>query len=169
MAVAVYADQRVTYDEVRAWAVWLRIFTASDLAEAMAVNVAVAERGIKALLWHGICYDTDDSFRGERIIAYVPLPPGPTEHETGTPPEIIVGYTDILTPRGITIRIRTERDMRKSLSTPGARQHHKNRERAYQRQEQAREQRRMENLERARKDPKWKRVKRGKTKVVDAE
>ena len=41
-------------------------------------------------------------------------------------------------PRGWPVRIRTERAQRRSLSTPGSRQFHKNRDREYQRQEQAR-------------------------------
>src|SRR3954469_13212204 len=95
----------VTYTEVRWWAIYLDTFTASDLADAMAVSRPVAQRFIRALLWHGICEDTGDELDGEYgsepIISYVPLPPGPNEHETQTPVERLVGYTDVIEVRGM--------------------------------------------------------------------
>lgn len=112
---------RATYAEVRRWAVWLECFTARDLANAMGVNLEVGRRGVKALLWHGICEDTGDAVSGpegpEAIISYVPLPPGPREHVTEVPPERIVGYTEILSRRGVGPVSRSNGRMR--VSTPG--------------------------------------------------
>lgn len=131
----------VTYAEIRTWARWLGSFTPSDLADAMGVDASVGERGVKALLWHGICQDSGvqvyDRSGEEPLIEYVPLPPGPREHATEVPPERLVGYTEVLSPRGMPVRIRTERMMRQTLSTAGARQFHKNRQRAYERQQEA--------------------------------
>jgi hypothetical protein len=144
-ALAIIDTPNVTYSEIRSWAVWLHTFTASDLADAMGVDLYWGQRGIKALLWHGICEGTGEFLDGpdgpEEIISYKPLPPGPNEHPHGPLPEVIavvqMGGFEILSPRGQAVRIRTERQMRRSLSTPGARQHHRNRERAWERAEQA--------------------------------
>lgn len=123
------------------WARILQVFTPGDLADAMAVDLEVARRGVRALIWHGIVEDTGDRFYThygeEPIIGYVPLPPGPKEHPTGIPPERLEGYTEVLSPRGMRVRIRTERMTRRALSTPGSRQVHRNRERAWERQQQA--------------------------------
>lgn len=84
----------VTYNEVRWWAVWLDTFTARDLAQAMGVDLSWGERGVRALLWHGICEDTGEALEGpdgpEAIIHYKPIPPGPRVHPRETPPEIVV-------------------------------------------------------------------------------
>ena len=51
---AVPEQTSVTYAEVRTWAIWLDRFTASDLADVMGVSYEVGQRGVNALLWHGI-------------------------------------------------------------------------------------------------------------------
>lgn len=154
----------VTYAEARAWATWLRVFTQSDLASVMAVPEEALEGFIFGLLYNGTIEDTGDRIDGrggppEEIYAFVPLPPGPREHETGVPAEVMavmeLGGFEILSPRGGPVRIRTERMMRRSLSTPGARQTHKLRELAYERQEAARRRRAEEQRNKANKDPKW--------------
>lgn len=122
------SGQGATYAEVRRWAVWLKTMTARDLAAVMGVTLEVAERGVKALLWHGICEDTGDTLSGpdgpERIISYVPLPAGPREHVTLTPPERIVGYTEILSPRGRQVSFRNGRARSSGVGTwrPGRQQ-----------------------------------------------
>lgn len=88
------SDAGVTYAEIRAWAVFLEVFTARDIADAMHVHPAVGDRALKALLWHGIVEPTGDVLElndgPERIYRHKPLPPGPKEHATDTPPEISV-------------------------------------------------------------------------------
>lgn len=141
----------LTYAEVRWWACELGVFTAGDLADAMGVDYEVGRRSVAALCHQGVCHDTGSVIDGrhgyEYIIEYVELPAGPAEHETGISPEAIAlrEFRPLPTPpRGMPVRIRTERMMRRSLSTPGARQHHKNRERNYQRIQDARARRQLE-------------------------
>lgn len=99
----------VTYAEIRQTAVYLRLFTARDLAAVMRVDLEVGKRGVKALRWHGIIEPTGDfapTQNGdgpEAIWRYKPLPPGPRIHHTKVPPERVVGYTEILSPRGVTV------------------------------------------------------------------
>lgn len=154
----------VTYAEARAWATWLRIFTITDLASVMAVPEEALEGFIFGLLYNGTIEDTGDRLNGgpgppEEVYAWVPLPPGPKRHETGILPEVLAvletGGPEILSPRGGPVRIRTERMMRRSLSTPGARQTHKLRELAYERQEAARRKRSEADKAKENKDPKW--------------
>lgn len=153
----------VTYAEVRAWSVILQVFTISDLAYSMAISEEIAERGIRALLYHGIVESTGDWIDSQEILRYVPLPPGPNEHETGTPPWMLWPCgSEILSPRGLRVRIRTQRDQRGTMSTPGARRRLRDNERAYQRQEEAKARRAEEQRRKAETDPKWKRVRRGK-------
>jgi hypothetical protein len=155
----------LTYSEIREWAVILGAFTASDLARAMGVDYDVGRRAVNALCMQGICANTGDMLDGphgyEPVIEYVPPPPGPTHRESGPDPvETAISQAGrISVQRGTPVRIRTERQMRRSLSTPGARQQHKNRERAYERQEEAKEKRRKRQQAKAQKDPKWKRKK----------
>lgn len=160
-------EARVSYSEIRWWSRWLDTFTASDLADAMGVDLSMGRKGIKALLWHGICEDTGDMLDGpegpEPIIHYIPLPPGPREHYTMVPPERMVGYTEILSPRGVVVRIRTDRDTRKNLSTPGTRHKMKLAEKRYHEQVEAT----MKRAEEAKKkaatsEPKWRRKKKPK-------
>jgi hypothetical protein len=153
-----------TYAEARWWFVYLRVFTPSDLADAMAVSDEVAERFIRAAVWHGIVIDSGGSVNGtgppENIFEWKPLPVGPRRHYTHAPEwKITPGCYDLAPVRGMPVRLRSERDQRKSLSTPGARGVHKRRELAYERQEQARLKRIEEQKAKAQKDPKWKRRK----------
>jgi hypothetical protein len=155
----------LTYDEIREWAVILGAFTASDLARAMGVDLEVGERAVNALCLQEICVNTGDMLDGphgyEPVIEYVPPPPGPTRYDAGPDPveQTIRQAGKIAVERGTPVRIRTERQMRRSLSTPGARQHHLNRDRNYQRMEEAKEKRRQAQQAKAQKDPKWKRKK----------
>lgn len=108
---------RVTYNEVRWWAVWLETFTARDMANALRVDLSQGERAVRALLHHGICEDTGDTFEGpdgeERIIRYKPLPKGPRVHPRETPPEIVVvreaGGDPLRVPRGLPVNMQTGR------------------------------------------------------------
>jgi hypothetical protein len=154
----------VTYQETRFWAVTLRVFTVSDLADIMAVPEEALDSFVFGLLFNGTIEDTGDRINGrgsgiEEVYAWIPLPAGPKEHETGPTPESIavmeMGGFEVLSPRGGPVRIRTERQMRRSLSTPGARQTHKLRELAYQRQEEARQKRAEEQRLKGSKKPKW--------------
>lgn len=146
------------YSEIRDWSVWLQCFTVSDLADAMGVDHEVAQRGIDALLWHGICWaDGFVDSRGERIIMYVPLPAGPREHPHEAP-EWRTCDMQILSPRGMPVRIRSDRDTRQKMAGDmSARRRLKEQERAYQRQQAAMEDRATKNRQRAEKLPKWKR------------
>jgi hypothetical protein len=115
--------EMVSYAEVRAWGVWLNVFTPSDLANAMGVDFSVGVKGCRAMEWHGIIENTGDEVPGpegmEPIYSYVPLPPGPKEHLTLLPPEKdwrIGCYTEILSPRGMPVRIRTGREYRRQLA-----------------------------------------------------
>lgn len=147
---------RVTYAEVRRMAHWLNAFTARDLAAALHVHEAIGERFVRALLWSGhvagpVIQDTGAWIDGpdgepEPIYEVRAIPVVHVKRYRYTPPEIqavieMFGGFILYDPRGQPVRIRTERQMRRSLSTPGARQVHKNRERAYERQEEAKRQR----------------------------
>lgn len=157
---------RLTYDEIREWAIKLTRFTASDLARAMGVTQEVAERAVLALCEDGICANTGDELDGpygyEYVVEYVPPPPGPSQHPHGQDP---VGFAvaqmrRLPTPeRGKPVRIRTRRMLGRSLSTPGARQHHKNREREYERQQAAKDARSLES-QRKEREAKEKRAQR---------
>lgn len=152
----------LTYDEIREWAIELRIFTAWDLAREMGVEYEVGRRAVSALLLQGMCQDTGDKLDGpygyESVVMYVPPPPGPTKRERGRDPEQVaisqMGRIEVT--RGTPVRIRSERKMRKSLSTPGARQFHKNRERNYQLQQEAKAQRAEEQKRKSQKGAKKK-------------
>lgn len=135
-----------TYAEARSWIVWLHTFTASDLAQAMAINEEVAERFIKAALWHGIILDTEDRTNGggpvEAIYTYAPLPPGPTHHPHGTPPEVIavmqMGGPIIYDVRGLPVRLVDNTKRRDQMQrTKGARLRIKRRDAAYEAMQQA--------------------------------
>lgn len=138
----------LTWSEVRDWATILQRFTASDLAHAMGVELEIGQRSVRALCAQGVCHDTGDRLDGPRgyeaVIQYVAPPPGPSKRApSGPDPEqtAIRQAGKIATERGTPVRIRLERKMRKSLSTPGARQFHKNRERNYQLQQEAKAER----------------------------
>lgn len=107
----------VTYDEVRQWARWLIIFTARDLADAMGVDVSVGERGVRALIFHGICERTGElpgPDGPEDVIEYLPLPPGPTHRPRQTPPEVVAffeaGGDPLRVERGFPVPARRHRD-----------------------------------------------------------
>lgn len=156
------------YSEARDWFGWLGMFTPGMLADAMGVDDTVADRMVLAGEFHGIIYDTGDrvngTWRGEQpLFGYVPLPPGPTEHPTETPPERLAGYTDIVCPRGEPVRIRTDRDTRRLMSTPGARSKVLQREKRYEKMMETQRQRAERAKIRAAQglvDPKWKKKKK---------
>lgn len=112
------APGAVTYAEIRKMARWLGIFCASDLADSLHAHHAVGVRGVKALLHQGVCTDTGDTVDGEQLIEYVPLPDGPREHWTDTPPEVEVpraaGGDPLRQPRGMPVgmRVRTKSSVR---------------------------------------------------------
>ena len=146
------------------------MFTAHDLADAMGVSHEVGKRSVVALIWNGICEESGDGVdvgEGfEPIIHYIPLPPGPREHWTDVPPEIaqvrIMGGDPLRVERGYPVRIRTERQQRQNMSTPGARQVIKQQNRAFEAQEEAKAKRKAEQAAKAAKalaegKPKWKR------------
>lgn len=148
LAESNYNDSmQVTYVEIRWWARYLRVFTASDLADAMGVDLSVGERGIKALLWHGIVDDTGEEIDGpggsEQVVEYAPLPPGPKTHETPhTPPPWMLppelASHRIHTPRGMPVRLVDNTDRRNQMQgTGGARIRIKQRDKAYERMMEA--------------------------------
>lgn len=131
-------------------AYWLNAFTARELAEALHAHEAVGERFVKALLWSGhvggpIIEDTGVRLEGpsglEALYEMRPMPAIKYERNKYPPVWLIAvletGGFRLFDERGQVQRIRTQRQMRRSLSTPGARQHHRARERAWQRQEDA--------------------------------
>jgi len=147
---------QVTYAEVRRMAYWLNAFTARELAEALHVHEAVGQRFVRALLWSGhvggpIIQDSGAWEHGpegqeEPIYEMRPMPEVTVKRNRYAPVWLTavleMGGFLLYDQRGVTVRIRTEREHRGPMSTPGSRQFHKNREREYQRQQQAREQRR---------------------------
>lgn len=176
-AATVPVSSTVTYTEMRWWARTLQAFTASDMANVMAVHYDIGVKAIRALCWHGICEETGEDIDGpfglEPIVYYLPLPPGPTHHPHYELPEHSavreMGGLLLYDVRGQPVRIRTERQMRKSLSTPGARQMHVNRERAFQAQElaraQAAETAKIKAAREKAEGPKWKRKKKASVVV----
>lgn len=109
----------ITYAEIRTWAIWLETFTAQDLADTLGVPLEVGERGVKALLWHGICEDTGDRIRGragtEPIIRYIPHVPGSPPRPKHPPPEVVLyfewGGDPLKMPRGMPVPQGSKRDM----------------------------------------------------------
>lgn len=163
---------RATYSEARTWIEWIRVMTISDLAESMWVDHAVAERLMKAALWHGIVFDTGDTDGREVIYEYVPIPAEPefNDHPTGTPEwrNKSIGCYDMAQATGMPVRIRTEREMRKIMSTSGGAGIHKRREQAYKRQLDAIEKRKLAEAKRkaeGREEPKWKKHKKNSLAV----
>lgn len=138
-------DSTVTYAEVREWVHWLKVFTPSELADAMAIDVAVAERFMRAALWHGMVEDT-----GVRLNGYTDEEPlyrrvklefsdGPREYNSGwLAPEKDrgLGCYDLAPIRGLPVFIRKQDQ--KGSSTPGVRLRLKLKEQRRKNMEQAR-------------------------------
>lgn len=164
-----HAPDRVTFDEVRQAARWLGLFGASDLADALRCHPEVARRAITALRVHRLLLDTGEHQDGtdgsEPVWEMVPLPDRHYPREYGVRPEMLavmeMGGFLLYDQRGLPVRLRSEREMRRTLSTPGARQMHRNRELAYKRQQEATAKRAEEQRIKAKKEkempPKWKR------------
>jgi hypothetical protein len=147
----------VTYDETRLWTYWLNTFTISDLSDAMGVEPEVIVGHLVGLVHNGTIEDTGDYVNGsgpkESILSFVPLPPGPSEHHTETPPERTTdGVYELAPVRGYPIRI--WREDRRKMSTPGQRMHIIRKQDRYEKmmqkraeKEQRREERRQRKLQ----------------------
>ncbi|HEX7088683.1 MAG TPA: hypothetical protein VF192_01025 [Longimicrobiales bacterium] len=121
------AGGTITYAEARRWARWLDEFCASDLAGVLGCDSELGARFVRALLWHGICFDTgsviENGHGPEPVIAYVPLPPGPKEHATGTPPELATpGVYSEAPKRGLPVGTPRRRSSTPGTWRPGRRQ-----------------------------------------------
>lgn len=151
------------YSEARTWLEWIRVMTIADLAEEMWVSHDEAAALMNAALWHGIICDTDDVDEGNVIYEYVPIPPGPTHHFTHQPEwqNRAIGCGE-LAPRnrGMPVRIRTEREMRKIMSTSGGAGIHKRREQAYNRMQEAVRKRQAAQAKKEGEEEKWRKVKK---------
>jgi hypothetical protein len=169
-------DGRVTFDEVRRMARWLGLFGPSDLADALRCHPEVAERGILALRAHRLLLDTGEQQDGpdgeEEVWEMVPLPDTVYPRDKRTPPEVVAvmqsGGFLLYDERGVPVRLRADSDMRRVLSTPGARKFHRERERAYERQQRAIRQRAEVSSRRAKNFvPKWKRKSAAKIALAE--
>jgi hypothetical protein len=161
----------VTYSEVRQWIYWLRLFTASDLADAMGVPYEVADQFMFAAEIHGIIENTGDLVNGrewgdEEIYSYVPLPPGPTRAFTHIPEwRTTPGVYDLAPFRGMPIRIRSSEDARRHGSLPGQGHRWRLAEKRYAKMQEARAERaekqkiKQQHMEA---EGKWRKVKRKK-------
>lgn len=120
----------------------------------MAVPTEVVQGYLFGLIYNGTIYDTGDRVNGsgpeEALYSYVPLPPGPREHPNFAPEWVITpGVGELAPRRGMPVRIRTERDQRRTLSTPGARQKKKQQEKNYERMQVAKAKRSEKDKDRA--------------------
>lgn len=156
----------LTYGEIRDWAAILECFTAWDLAQAMGVDHDIGVAAVNALCMQGLCRNSGDVLDGpygyEYIIEYIPPPTtGPSSRERGPDPaKVAVQQAGaIAVERGTPVRIRTTRKLGRALSTPGQRQKHKNRERNFQRMQDAKAARAEMQKSKAQKAPKWQKQK----------
>jgi hypothetical protein len=156
------------YAEFRQWVRWLRAFTPSEIAEVMAIHPQLAERFIKAGLWHEMIEDTGIRLNGagpeEAMYRWIKLPSGPREHfRTWAPewkPEVTPGcYSLAPRNRGMPVRIRSDKDRRRAGSKPGEGHRMRMNELAYQRHQEAIQKRKDAQKSKAHKEPKWKRQK----------
>lgn len=118
----------------------------------MGVNEEIGETAIRAASWHGIIrpagYSVETSAGPEEVFEYVPLPPGPTEHWTDRTPEELVGYTEVLCPRGLLVRLVDNTDRRNLMQgTGGTRLRVKRRDAAYHAMEDAKRKRAVKEKE----------------------
>lgn len=129
----------VNFAEARDWIVLLHTFTVSELADCMMIDSTVAQRYVFAAEFWGIIENTHDYVNGtpagyEALYSYVPLPPGPRFHPHRLPEwKATPGCYSIAMARGTPVRLRNERDLRRTLSTPGARAKEKQRQKRYER------------------------------------
>lgn len=127
----------VNFAEARDWIVLLHTFTVSELADCMLIDHAVAQRYVFAAEFWGIIENTKDYVNGteagyEALYSYVPLPPGPRFHPHRSPEWLSTPGCYSLAPRrGMPVRLRNERELRRTLSTPGARAKEKQRDNRY--------------------------------------
>lgn len=142
------APGELTYDDVRDAARWLNVFTASDLADALHVPPPAAVPFIRALLFHGIAFETGETLDGplgdEALLEMVIHPPGPRSRPRRTPPEVLEGY-DLAPRRGLPVRLVDHGKRGTTMSNPGERKKLKDRERAYRQQVEAEETRRLKS------------------------
>lgn len=147
----------ISYDETRLWTYWLRVFTPSDLAETMGVPVEAIQGFIIGLERNGTIEDTGDWVNGsgprEKIYSFVPLPEGPNHHPYRLPEWLQApGIGELAPRRGEQVRIRSESDMRRILSTAGAANKHRQREKRYQKMVAIQEERRKKQEERQKRE-----------------
>lgn len=159
----------VTYAEILSWAVWLAIFTPTELAQAMAVDPEVAARGVTAMIFHGAVEDTGDVVDGpdgpESLFSYrtFAFPADPRTHPSKAP-EWQTCEQEILCQRGLPIRLVDNDRHRQSM--PGERHRMKLRQKRYERMVEEREKAYQRHANRAQKAPKWKRRSGKRTVVV---
>lgn len=149
---------RITYSEVRQWARWLDIFTASDLADVLRVDNSIGERMVRALLFHGICEDTGEvagGFYGEEpIIQYIPIPHRTWNRDKHAPEwKLWPCYSEAPPDRGTPVRIRSGKKYGQvfAAGSGGGRHRMLLREQRFKAQEQAKKIRAEKQRERAQK------------------
>ena len=142
-------SQRVTFGEVRTMARWLDTFTVDELADALRVNVQVADDFVIALDSHGMLTDEPDWIDGpegpEPLYQMEPLPDTHYPRNKYLPPEVQAvletGGFMLYDLRGRPVRITNKGEKGRVMSTPGARQKQKLRDLAYARHQEALKQR----------------------------
>lgn len=125
----------VKYAEARLWTYYLRVFTARELADSMGVTIDSIQGMLLGLQFNDTIVNTGDvGSGGEPLYEFVPLPANPSDHPTLRPEWSAAPGVGVLAPRnrGQPVRIRTERDTRRTMSTPGARGRLKRREQRFQ-------------------------------------
>lgn len=149
MPRAMVRGEGVTYSDARDWFAWLDSsigpFTVGDLADAMMIDDDLAARFIRAGTWtiHGgvqqaLLEDTGDivngTYRGDEVLyRYRPIEDRVWREHPSQAAEWQKWPCGIDAPpdRGKPVRIRTDRDQRRLMSTPGARSKVLSAERAY--------------------------------------
>lgn len=122
------------YSLARKFFVWLGTFTPGELADSMGIDDELAVKFIRAGCWkihsgEAILDDTGETVNGtyrgnEPLYTYRPITEeSPRNHPHHLPEWIATPGVGSLAPRnrGMPVRIRTDRDTRRLMSTPGAR------------------------------------------------
>lgn len=151
MPRAMVKGEGVTYADARTWFAWLSKlgpFTVGELADAMEIADDLAMRFVRAGTWaiHGgqersLLHDTGDmvngTYRGEEsLYQYVEIEDRSPRNHPHQPPEwISTPGVGALAPsnRGMPVRIRSDRDFRRLMSTAGSRAHVIQSEKRYER------------------------------------
>lgn len=151
MPRAMVKGEGVTYADARTWFAWLAIsmgpFTVGDLADSMMIDDDLAAKFIRAGTWtiHGgvqaaLLEDTgsivNGTYRGdETLYQYRPIEDRVWRHHPHLLPEwqTTPGCGSWAPPnRGMPVRIRSDRDLRKLMSTAGSRSAVVQREKRYE-------------------------------------